>query len=242
MDWHRGSNAEFSQTRWSVVLAARDHESADSRQALESLCESYRPPVYAFLRRRGYTSHDADDLAQSFFAGLLAKAFLANVSPNKGTFRSFILTSLKNFLINDWERNAALKRGGGKEPVPLDGIDIVDSDSSSQHSATASFDQAWATTLVQTAFTRLQDECRHSGKQAMFEELQRHLLHGEEPAGVAEIGARLGLSADTIRQVRHRLRHRFRELLKAVVAETVSDPAEIELEARYLVAVCGNCR
>jgi len=240
MQWHQGTNARFSQTHWSVVLAAGGRESVDSRQALERLCHSYRPPIYAFLRRRGYSSHDADDLVQSFFAGLLAKPFLDNVAPGNGTFRSFLLASLNHFLINEWERASAQKRGGGRPHVSLDAPEIESVAAGSTDLETLTYDRAWAVTVTEGAFSRLRAECEQADKIELFRELQCYLLQGDEPPDAPEIAVRLKMSAEAVRQARRRLRCRFRELLGLVIAETVKDPAEVEQEARYLVSICAR--
>lgn len=240
MQWHRGTNARFSHTHWSVVLTAGGREAGESRNALERLCQSYRPPVYAFLRRRGYSSHDADDLAQSFFAALLAKPFLENVAPGNGTFRSFLLASLHHFLINEWERASAQKRGGGRAHVPLDTLEVESVPAGPTDMETLAYDRAWATTVTESAFSRLRAECEQAGKMELFQELQRHLLQGDEPPDAPEIAVRLEMTAEAVRQARLRLRRRFRELLGLVIAETVKDPVEVEQEARYLVSICAR--
>ena len=239
MPWNQGTNDRFSQTHWSVVLAAGGQDE-NSKSALERLCQSYRPPVYAFLRQRGYTSHDAEDLAQSFFAALLAKPFLYNVVPGNGTFRSFLLASLNHFLINEWKRASAQKRGGGRARIPLDATEIEPAIPISRDAETLAYDRAWALTVTEGAFGRLRTECEQAGKLALFEELRRCFFQGDEPSEAGAIADRLQMSAEAVRQARLRLRRRFRELLGLAIAETVKDPAEVEQEARYLVSICAR--
>lgn len=244
-DTHDGHSAQrdqwFVTTHWSVVLNARTG-SDEGRQntALASLCGTYWPPIYTYVRRAGHSQHDAEDLTQEFIRRLLAKDFLANVSPVNGKFRSFILTSLKHFLINERQRAAAAKRGGGITPVPLDvgpEEDFLHSEPASHETPDALFDRRWALGVLERALARLRAEFEAAGKLVQFERLRSHLI-GEGERGDQNVAARdLNMTVSAVGVAVYRMKHRFSEIVRSEIANTVSSPEEIDTEMEHLVAV-----
>ncbi|MCC6353309.1 MAG: sigma-70 family RNA polymerase sigma factor [Verrucomicrobiae bacterium] len=234
----------FVTTRWSVVLAAQDKARPESASALDALCRAYWYPLYAFVRRQGRSPEDAEDLTQSFLAKLLEKDYLRAAAPEKGRLRTFLLVALKRFLANEWDRARRLKRGGGLAPLPLDTAvaerryqaeppaDLLPAD--------RVFERRWAMTLLEETLDRLRAEYASAGKETEFESLKECLTaaRGEIPYGPLATG--LGLSEGATRVAVHRLRKRFRETFRAAVADTVSDPAEVDDELRYVAAVLSR--
>lgn len=230
----------FATTHWSVVLAARQQDTPESAAALEQLCRSYWYPLYAYIRRRGHSPEDAQDLTQEFFARLLAKDYLAAVQPAKGKFRWFLLSALKCFLVNEHERAAAGKRGGGRASVPFDGEKAEDRyrlEAADHLSPDKLFDRAWAANLIETAHRSLEEECALEGKRALFDQLKVVLSGDRGPGTYAEIGARLGMTEGAVKVAVHRLRRRYRDLLREQIAQTVPDAQALEEELRDLLAV-----
>jgi RNA polymerase sigma-70 factor (ECF subfamily) len=235
--------AGFALTHWSVVLAAGHSDSVLARDALEKLCRAYWFPIYAFVRRRGYSPHDAQDLTQEFFARLLEKNYLADADRARGRFRSFLLGAVKHFLANEWDKARAQKRGGGKIPVPIDfssaetsfGIEPAD-----QWTAEKMFDRRWALALLEQVLRRLREEHIRDGKERLFEQLKPTLTEASRSISYAEIAARLGSSEGAVKVAVHRLRQRYRELLRAEIADTVASSAEVEDEIRSLFAALAG--
>ena len=231
------SPEEFATTRWSVVLRAAKQEDRKAGDALSWLCGHYWFPLYAYVRRRIADPNEAQDLTQEFFARLLEKNILDHAAPERGRFRSFLLTSLKNFLTNEWNRVHAQKRGGR---CPLLALDLDSGESrfrqEPSHDLTPErlFEREWALTLLKLVVTRLEAEFALAGKARHFELLKDALAGGREGLSFAEIAGQLGLSEAAARQAAHRLRERYRELLRAEVAETVDDPDEVSDELRRL--------
>jgi len=236
------SDAWFVTTHWSVVLSARDNESPQSAVALETLCRTYWYPLYAYLRRQGRAPHDAQDLTQGFFARLLQKDYLQAAAREKGRFRTFLLIALKRFLANEWDRQHALKRGGFAPVVPID-QDFAESrlaaDPSPNVQPDLLFDRHWAMTLLDRAMARLHDEYVASGRAQLFEYLQSCLARDESALPYAQIAARLKLTEAAVKMAVHRLRGRYREILRAEIAHTVSTPEEVEEEIRHLFSAFG---
>jgi len=231
------SAASFALTHWSVVLAAGRSHSTHARAALEKLCRTYWPPIYAFVRRQGHSSHDAQDLTQEFFARLLEKNSLASVERSKGRFRSFLLASLKHFLANEWDKARAQKRGGGQILIPIDakaaestcGFELADS-----LTAEKIFERRWALALLEQVMSRLRADYAGTGKAMQFERLKATLTGERSSIPYAEIGAALGQSEGAVKVAVHRLRQRYRELLREEIAQTVSRPDEVQEEIRAL--------
>lgn len=233
------TRAVFATTQWSVVLAARDLGTADSRQALERLCQVYWPPIYAFLRRDGHPPADAEDLTQGFFASLLERESLVSVSPERGRFRSFLLACLRHYLADARDRAGALKRGGGRTPVSLDagGVEAFYAQQVADHqSPERAFERQWAETLLRRAQERLRTECVAAGKRPLYDDLgpQRQ---GERDLSQAEIAARHGMSENAVRLAAFRLRRRYQELVRDEVRQTVATLDEVDEEIRHLLRV-----
>jgi RNA polymerase sigma factor (sigma-70 family) len=228
------SSDAFGHTRWSVVLAARQPGSVRATAALEQLCSTYWFPLYSYIRRRGHSPEDAQDLTQTFFARLLEKRWLDAVAPEKGKFRAFLLTAVKHFLANEWDRSQAQKRGGGAIHVPMDAETRYRREPADQLTPERLFDRQWALALLETVLAKLSAQYDTEDKRRMFEAL-RGTLTGDQPEdGYAELGQSLGLTEGAVKVTVHRLRKRYRELLRAEIAQTVSDPAQVGEELRAL--------
>jgi len=227
----------FEATRWSIVVAAGGADSAHARTALEHLCATYWYPLYAFVRRQGQSPHDAQDLTQAFFARLLAHNFLGDADPGKGRFRSFLLGALKHFLSDEWDRARAQKRGGGVRFIALDAESAETRyamEPADESSAETIYDRRWALALLDQVLARLRDEFTREGKERVFDELKAALTGAKIP--YAEIATRLDLKEGAVRTAVHRLRTRYRDLLRAEIAETVASPAEVDAEMQHLFA------
>jgi RNA polymerase sigma factor (sigma-70 family) len=233
-------SSSFPTTLWTVVLRAGRDEPAQARSALAQLCQGYWYPLYSFIRRRGHSPHDAQDLTQEFFAHLLEKHALGRVDPKHGRFRTFLLASLKNFLANDWDKAHALKRGGGQSIVSLD-QDSAESryrlEPSHAMTPDRHFERQWTMTVLDQVLAALRNECHSEGKGDLFEELKA-VLTGQ-PGAYADIAARLHRSEGAIKVAVHRLRQRYRELMRAHIAETVGD-GEVDDELRQLLAALSG--
>jgi RNA polymerase sigma-70 factor (ECF subfamily) len=231
--------AIFATTQWSVVLTAGDFDAPEAAAALEKLCRAYWYPLYAYVRRRGFSEHDAQDLTQEFFARLLEKNFLAEARRERGRFRSFLLATLKHFLANEWKRAHRLKRAGGQVFVPIqteNGETRYGAEPAHELTPERIFERRWALTLLEQAIARLREEFVASGKGAVFEQLKDFLTGDDAAPSYAEIAPRLGLSEDALKMTVSRLRKRYRELRRAAVAETVANPHEVDDELRHLRA------
>jgi DNA-directed RNA polymerase specialized sigma24 family protein len=232
----RPSSQGFATTRWSLVLLAGEG-GAPARQALESLCRTYWYPLYAYLRRRGHSAEDGADLTQGFFARFLEKNYLQAVRPERGRFRSYLLAALKHFLENERKGREALKRGGGR---PLLGLELAGAESryrfEPSHDLTPErvFERRWALTLLDQVVGRLREEFARAGKPALFDRLKFSLTGEAAPMPYRDLAAQLALSEGALKVAIHRLRRRYRELLREEIGHTVADPAEIEDEIRHL--------
>jgi RNA polymerase sigma-70 factor (ECF subfamily) len=223
-----------------VVLAAGQGSVPSAEAALEKLCRTYWFPLYAFARRQGNSPEDAQDLTQDFFARLLEKKYLAKADPERGKFRTFLLGSLKNFLVNEWKRAGRLKRGGGSEFLSIDteaAEERYAAEAHSEFNPDAEYETRWAVTLIEQVLSALRQEFNASDKAKLFEELKGFIWGAKSTASYAEIAARLDLSEGNVKVAVHRLRQRFRELLRAEVAHTVSGPEDIDVELRHLIHV-----
>ncbi|HUI05598.1 MAG TPA: RNA polymerase sigma factor [Verrucomicrobiae bacterium] len=224
--------SRFAATRWTIVLAAGHGTSPQAGRALEELCRTYWYPLYAYVRRRGYESHEAEDLTQEFFARLLAKKYLADVDREKGRFRSFLLASLKHFLANEWDRAHAQKRGGGQTLVSLDAETRYQREPVDEASADKLLDRAWAVALLDQVLARLEME----SEPKQFAALKAFLTVGQDAIPYAEVAGKLGTTEGAVKVAVHRLRKRYRALLREEIAHTVASPAEIDDEIRHLFA------
>jgi RNA polymerase sigma-70 factor (ECF subfamily) len=230
----------FPTTLWTVILHARREDPGQGRAALAQLCQAYWYPLYSFVRRRGYSPHDAEDLTQAFFTHLLTHHGLERVNPERGRFRTFLLASLKNFLANDWDRSHAHKRGGGQTIVSLEqglGESRYQHEPSHDWAPERHFERQWAVTLLDRVLAALRDEYHAEGNGELFEELKA-VLTGQAGA-YGDIATRLRRSEGAIKVAVHRLRRRYRELIRAQIAETVGE-GDVEEELQHLVAVLGD--
>lgn len=225
------------------MLAAGQRHTPQSDHALEALCRTYWFPLYAYVRRRGHAKADAEDLVQAFFARFLAKNYLAGLSEERGRFRAFLLAALKNFLINEWKHAQRLKRGGGAVSLSLD---WETADTKFQVAATAepspdqAFDREWALALLAKVIERLEAECIAEGKAKLFAQLKVFLAAGKGETAQSEVAKTLGMEEGAVRVAVHRLRKRYRQLLREEIANTLSDPALVEEELRALFGAFGS--
>lgn len=239
----KSGRSSFRTTRWTMILEAARTDSDHSREAFGVFYADYWPPLCAYIRRRGYTPTDAEDLAQSFFKHLMEKESLAGLSRGPAKFRSFLLRSVDNFLANEWDRARAQKRGAGQ--LHLSWQQVVSESEQNEHlldGATPEtvFERQWVAVLLNRALEELARECALGGKQTLFAELQCHLQGDRSGTPYEEIGARLGMTAGAVKVAVHRLRQRFKELLRAEVLRTVASADEVEEELRYLVSVAAR--
>jgi RNA polymerase sigma-70 factor (ECF subfamily) len=233
---------EFSTTHWSVVLAAGDGESPQAGTALEQLCQTYWYPLYAHVRRRGHDVDEARDLTQGFFAEMLARHAIAHADPNRGRFRTFLLTALDHHLHHHHRDAQALKRGGGREFVSLDAVEAEQRLALEQEhrSPDREFDRRWALATLETVRRRLREEVALSGRAELFDELRPHLFGDLAAAPYAQMATRLNMTIVAVKVTVHRLRQRYGELLRQEVAHTLADPSEVEQEVRHLIAALGD--
>jgi RNA polymerase sigma-70 factor (ECF subfamily) len=232
------SAASFPITHWSIVLSAGDGAAPASGPALEELCRAYWTPLYAYLRRQGHSPHDAQDLTQGFLARVIAREDLGNVGPEKGRFRTFLLTALRNFAIKQALHDKALKRGGGQPALSINGDEaerLCGPDLTAE-SPEVAFDRRWCRTTLALAIQRLRDEHHARGKQALFETLAP-FLDWADPGEYETIARQLGMVPGTVAVTIHRLRSRLQELVRAEVAQTVASPEQVEEEVQYLMQV-----
>ena len=233
----------FATTHWTVVLAAGQRHTPQSDHALEELCRTYWFPLYAYVRRRSHNKEDAEDSVQAFFARFLAKNYLAGLSAERGRFRAFLLASLKHFLINEWKKSQRLKRGGGEKNLSLD-WQTADTKfqvaSTSEPSPDKAFDREWALALLAKVIERLQKECAAGGKAKLFEQLKTFLMAGKGESAQSETAKILGMEEGAVRVAIHRLRKRYRQLLRDEISQTLTDPAQVDEEMRALFGAFGG--
>lgn len=231
---------EFTTTRWSVVLRAGGASPEEAHVALEQLCSDYWYPLYAYVRRKGHSPEDAADLTQGFFAKLLGNDFAQTIRPEVGRFRSFLLTALSRFLINEWQKGQRLKRGANAFTDSLDALIAERGEASyldeASHADTPEhlFQRAWAETLLTRVLARLSAECA-TRADIRFDALKPFLSAGDEPPALAEAAAQLGLTLPAFKSLLHRFRQRYRELLMDEVGQTVGTRSDVAEELRGLL-------
>ena len=233
----------FTTTHWTVVVAAGGQATAQAERALAELCRTYWYPLYAYVRRRGYGKPDAEDLTQGFFAAFLKRNYLGGLAAEKGRFRAFLLAAMKHYLANEWDRAGSLKRGAGQEFIALDAHDAESRyalEPQDELGADRIYERRWALLLLERVLGRLKRESAAAGRAAHFEELKGALSAADEALPYAGVAARLGTSEAAVKVAVHRLRKRYRELLRAEITPTVSCAAEVEDEVRYLFTVLGG--
>jgi RNA polymerase sigma factor (sigma-70 family) len=227
----------FATTHWSVVLKAARNDTTRAHVALEKLCQTYWYPLYAYVRRRGHSAHDAQDLTQAFFECLLERESLLNVDPERGRFRSFMLGAMNHFLAKQWAKLQTQKRGGGRQILSLDAaaaeerFDLEPADPTTPDKA---FDKEWATALLEKVLNQLEEEFRCENKTQMFDVLKQTLAGSRESQPYVELAAQLNMNEGSVKTAAHRLRKRYRELLQAEIASTVASPDEVKEELGYL--------
>ena len=229
----------FETTHWSVVSAAKDHRSPDAAAALEKLCRAYWHPLYCYVRRKGLSPADAQDVTQEFFSRLIAKNSLQSVDRGLGSFRSFLMVSVKNLLINEWDKAHALKRGGDRQIISLDVAEAEGRflhDTAAHDSAEKVFDRRWALALLDRAFARLREECAAAGKLAQFDRLKVFLSDVAGEGDYAALAGPLGLEPGGVAVAVYRLRLRYREIVRIEIAQTVTNESELEAEMHHLFA------
>jgi len=232
-------NRVFTTTHWSMVMAAGGLGSSQANEALEKLCRAYWYPVYVFLRRSGWTTHDAEDLTQAFFEKVLQKDYLRAVDRTKGKFRSFLLAMLRHFLSNHRRDARTQKRGGRVQFIFLEDESMDERHLRSafeDSSAEQSFERQWAMTLLEQVIANLREEYRQAGKLEFFEQLKVFLTGDKSPVGYSELAARLNTTEAALKMAISRLRRHYGELLRAEIARTVSTPEEARDELRALFA------
>ena len=229
--------SDFPTTRWTLVIAAADPQRKEARSALVSLCEGYWYPLYAYVRRRGYPADQAQDLTQEFFIRVLEGRYLDRADPEKGRFRSFILTSLKFFVADEEDRQRAHKRGGGAvlSLEFLSGEDRYQREPAHDETPERIFERRWALSVLDRVVERLRNEFVHHGRPEHFERLKVFLL-GQSDAPYAALASEMNTSEGALKVAIHRLRKRYRDLFRQEIADTVADPAEVESELRFLAA------
>jgi len=228
----------FATTRWSIVLAAGQAASRESRDALESLCETYWLPVYAYVRRAIARVEDAQDLTQGFFTHLLEKDAIAKADPERGRFRAFLLTALKNYLANERDKARAEKRGGGKAVLSLDfdvGESRVQIEPSHELTPDRVFERRWVLTLLDLVLEQLRIELAEAGKEPHFEKFKAALTGDMASADYEQAAEALGMTAAAAKQAAYRMRKRYRELFRLEVARTVADDSEVDDEIGRLL-------
>jgi len=235
--------AVFATTHWNVVLAAGNHQSADATAALERLCQTYWYPLYVYIRRRGHSEHDAEDLTQAFFTHVLQRNCFENISPSKGKFRSYLLAALNHFLSDQYDRASAQKRGGGQPTISFQAhtaeqrfqLEPID-----RYSPDKAFERRWALALLDQVLARIKDEFNTKGKAAQFQRLSPYLLGSAGHGTYVEAARDLNQSERAVQKSVERMRRRFYALFREEIASTVATPAEIDEELRHLCAVMAE--
>ena len=227
----------FATTHWTVVLTAGRGRTPQADVALEELCRTYWYPLYAYIRRHSHTREDAEDLTQAFFVRFLERNYLEGLDSDRGRFRAFLLAALKHFLANEWDKANRLKRGGGLRRLSLD-WQSADSryqiDPADNLSPDKLYDRAWALTLLERVIGRLRDESAADGRSKFYEQLKPFLMAGTSAIPYAQAAVELDLTEGAVRVAVHRLRRRYRQLLREEIGQTLADPAQVEDEMRAL--------
>lgn len=233
--------SQFATTRWDIVLASAQTQVPGADAALSDLCRIYWKPLYAFVRRRGCSPADAEDLVQGFFARFLNDRAVKKADPERGRFRTFLLSSLENFMANEWDRATAAKRGGKFRFVSFDELAVEERHAAGMAEAESPhevFDRRWAQAIVDTALLHLREEAAAHGKASLFDELKTFLIG--DAASYETVAQRLNIPLAALKTAVHRLRANFRAIVRREVARTVSSPSEIEDELRYLSSMLAS--
>jgi RNA polymerase sigma factor (sigma-70 family) len=236
-------SGHFVTTHWSAVVRAGQSDAPIAHEALSELCRTYWYPLYGFIRSRGCDPPQAEDLTQEFFQRLLEKNYVADARQEKGKFRTFLLTALKRFLANEWDRQHAQKRGGFQTAIEIDQATAesrLNPELAQPSTPETVFERQWAMTLLERVMKQLQEEYSATGRAKLFEHLRGCLAKGESTRSYAEIAAQLNLNEPAVRTAIHRMRARYRELLRQEIGATVSSPQEIEEELRHLFSTFNS--
>jgi RNA polymerase sigma factor (sigma-70 family) len=235
--------AAFVTTHWSVVLTARRSDTTRAQAALARLCQTYWYPLYAYVRRRGYSPHDAQDLTQEFFARLLEQNWLAQADRDRGRFRTFLLAALSHFLANEWDKARAQKRGGAVQLVPLQ-LDNAETRYGQEPADPVTpeqcFERRWALALLDEVLNRQRQEHLEAGTGELFDALKPCLVGARQAQPYAALAAKLGMTEGAVKVAVHRLRQRYRQLLREEIANTVATPAEVAEEMHHLFKVLAG--
>jgi len=233
----------FATTRWSLILSARDRQAPVADAALAELCTAYWYPLYAFIRHSGRDATAAEDLTQEFFARLLEKSWLGQADRAKGRFRSFLVTACRHFLANEYDREIALKRGGGRVVLSFDFHDADDRyarEPAHHLNPERLFDRRYALALLDQVMSALRAEYAEAGKQPLFDALKGTLERPTDGSPYADIARQIGMSVGAVKVSAHRLRQRYRDRLRAAIAQTLDDPAAVDDEIRHLFAALAT--
>jgi len=236
----------FTTTHWSVVLAAgQENDTTKARVALNKLCRTYWYPLYAYVRRRGNAEQEAEDLIQGFFAVLLKRQALQNVTQGRGKFRSFLLTALNHFLSDEHDWQHAQKRGGGQPVISLDAQGAEERyrlEPPDTETPEKLFERRWAMTLIDGAMDRLRQAFAAEQKTALFDQLRGFIVDGADTRTYAQVAAQVGMTEEAVKKAVQRLRRRYQDAIREEIAQTVASPAEVEEELRHLVSVLSSGR
>jgi RNA polymerase sigma-70 factor (ECF subfamily) len=232
---YKSEKARFATTHWSTVLRAAQSDHPQRQEALEALCRAYWYPVYAFMRRRGVVATDAQDCTQEFFQLLISGTLLKNIAQDKGRFRSYLMACCQHFLLNLWEKQRAQKRGGQVQHLSLDaGVEERFLQSPGDQSPEANFDREWAREIIQRAEKSLEEEYREAEKENLWQALHPYIT-GTQDIPVAALADSLRISENHLHVLLHRLRQRYRDILRNEVSLTLDNPADLKDEIRYLL-------
>jgi RNA polymerase sigma factor (sigma-70 family) len=233
-----GIAVRFETTNWSVIVEATTGDTSAAKEALAALCESYWPPIYSFIRGKGHSPSDAEDLTQAYFARFLEKRYLEDFRPEAGRFRTFLRASVGHFLANEWDREKAQKRGGGKTILSLD-VDEAEErwrrEPVDRLTPEAIFERQWAAAMLARCLARLREEHDDPDRRGRFDKLKPHLVAGGSDSGYEGLARELGTSEAAARVAVHRLRKRFSAVLREEVARTVAAPGDVDAEIRWLL-------
>jgi RNA polymerase sigma factor (sigma-70 family) len=239
----RARQPVFVTTHWSVVLKAGGADTAQAQDALAKLCQTYWYPLYAYVRRRGHSPHDSQDLTQEFFARLLEDNWIARADRGKGRFRSFLLMAMSRFLANEWDKAKTLKRGGNVQVVPL-ALDTAETRYAREPADTftpeQAFEKQWALTLLEEVLQHLRSDYDGDGKGVLFDKLKPCLIGSRETQPYALLAGELNMTEGAVKVAVCRLRERYRERLKAEIAHTVASPSEVGSELRHLFRILAR--
>jgi RNA polymerase sigma-70 factor (ECF subfamily) len=233
----------FVTTQWSVVLTACRSDTTRAQTALEKLCRTYWYPLYAYVRRRGHPAPDAQDLTQAFFARLLERHWVGDADRERGRFRTFLLTAMSRFLADEWDKARAQKRGGGVAHVPIQ-LDTAETryghEPADNCTPEQGYERRWALTLLDTVLQRLRTEYENAGKGELFTGLNSCLVGSRESQPYSELAAKLDMNEGAVKVAVHRLRKRYRKLLRTEIAETMDATADVDQELHHLFAVLAG--